>query len=224
MWKKQYIDKDKDTISNGWSELGSLAHNILESFYKREIKGKEMEKKWQDGHMELDLRFPSPYMIGPYINGISLYFLKMGGKFPEYYNGSYKIIGVEREINIELAEGVNMIGYIDLELMDKEKNAVIVDHKISKVFEGSKLEEKLRQLYLYSLSHNRPPKSLMYNFFWKGEVLEVPFTEEGQQEALKWALSTIKAIEKEKKYKAAPDKFFCKNLCSFGHTCEFAKK
>lgn len=220
MWKKQYTDKDDNTISNGFSDLGSLTHDTLEMFYKKEIEGSELYHYWRDKFEEMDLRFPNVNMIRAYRIGILSYLHQLGIKYPKFYTGRYKIVGVEREINIKLGSH-DFIGFIDLELESPSGERIIVDHKISRVFEDKNLEDKLRQLYLYSLDYDRPPKSLMYNFFFKGKTLTIPFNKQAQDNALKWALDTIEAIEVEEEYKANPDKFFCNHICSYGHTCEF---
>ena len=219
MWKKNYVEEDKNTITNGFSDLGSLTHDTLELFYKKKLRGDEMYHHWRDRFEEMELRFPNVNMIRAYRIGILSYLHSLGIKYPEYYTGNYKVVGVEREIRIKVGEH-DFVGYIDLELESPSGDKIIVDHKISRVFENNQLKEKLRQLYLYSLDYDTPPKSLMYNFFFKSKVLSIPFDKNAQQEALKWALDTIEAINKEEEYKASPDKFFCNWICSYGHTCK----
>lgn len=219
MWYKTYAERDEDTVSNGFSDLGTLTHDTLEKFYKKEIEGKDLYHYWRDKFDEMDLRFPNVNMIRAYRIGILSYLSKLGRKYPKFYTGRYKIVGVEREINIKLEEH-DFIGYIDLELETPSGDRIIVDHKISKVFEGSNLEDKLRQLYLYSLDYDKPPKSLMYNFFFKGEVLTIPFDKKEQEKSLEWALETIDMINDEVNFEANPDKFFCNNICSYGHKCK----
>lgn len=138
---------------------------------------------------------------------------------------------VEREINLDI-DGRPFVGYIDLETRAKEGYTQIIDHKLSKKFSKADLKKKQRQMYLYSIDHEKtfgaPPKELIFNFYSTGEYLIIPFNKEDQQEAYDWALETIIKIENKDwnsgEFKTSSSKFFCDNLCGFRNNCNFKAK
>lgn len=225
MWSKQYLEEDEDKIDNGFALLGTITHEVLEAFYKKKLEGRLLSITWQSkyGDIEDKLRFPSRGMAKAYRLSVTSYLFALGKKYPSHYTGDYKLKGVERKIEIKLGEH-DFVGYIDLELESPDGDLYIVDHKISRPFEKSQVKSKLRQLYLYSLDYETPPDYLMYNFFKANTTVRYKFDKEAQEEAKQWALDTIEMIEKEKDFNPNLNKFFCGNLCSYGHSCKFANK
>ncbi len=155
----------------------------------------------------------------------------------------FEIIGVEEEIRTNLVDerGKNypFIGFIDLAIRNKETGDIyIIDHKSSKYpfkKDGKSLlkqaekdfEKYKHQMYLYAKyiyeKYGKYPKKLMWNHFKDQKVAAIDFDENELAKSIKWYIDTIHEIENDETFEAKEDFFYCKNLCAFRNSCEYAK-
>lgn len=249
MFKMTYLDKDEDgnhkwpQAENAFGLWGTHCHECLERFYKGELMSFELLQEYEDGYDDaIYMEFPPNKFkdLGQsYYEAGQDYFAEFSD-LPD----NIEILGVEQKISLNL-DGRNFVGYIDLVLRDKETQDIfIVDHKSKAKFSSpEELEHYSYQPYLYSLwvkeQYGVYPKELIFNMFRIGEIVRVPFTEEGLQKALTWFHSTIDRIyadvkfddkikldfrQKHKKlceYKFAD--FFCRWICGVRCNCKRSK-
>ena len=220
---------------NFFGQYGSLMHKILEKYEKEELSIFEISEYYEDNfHKEVTREAPK----NKYIDIRQSYF----DKGLEYLDNidlvldDYDILGIEKEVKFKI-EGYDMIGYIDLLLKDKKTGDIIVlDHKsgslkFKKNGELSKselghIEGFKRQLYLYSIAvideYGIRPKYLKWNLFKDRNWYEIKFNNEEFENAKKWAVDTIKAIEQETEWLPKSSAYFCRNLCDMRNSaCEY---
>ena len=64
----------------------------------------------------------------------------------------------------------------------------------------------------------------MWNHFKTGDLTVVPFEAADYEEALKWAMGTIKKIEDDTRFVEKKDYFFCHNICQYRNLCEYLEE
>lgn len=228
-----YIECNKGD-NNFFGQFGTLIHTILEKYAKGELSIFEISQYYEDNFDDIvterapfnkyvDIR-QSYYEKGlDYLNNIDLIL------------EDYEILGVEKKVEFNIG-GYKMLGYIDLLLRDKDGNIIVLDHKsaslkFKKNGDISKTDLKhftdfKRQLYLYSMAvineYNIEPKYLWWNMFKEKKHIKIEFNNEEYDEAIKWAESTVKLIEKETMWLPNPDRYYCRNLCGMrNNACEY---
>jgi hypothetical protein len=223
---KQYILKEEGD-DNGHAQLGTLCHEILESYLKGELESYELSGVFVK-------RFPNfvtaPFAKNKYVD------LKLRGyqRCKEYFDTfegfdefKYDKDGIEKEVKFKLG-GFDFIGYIDLFAKNEEGGLEVIDHKTKGKFSSKKeMTKYLRQLYLYSLpiyeEFNEYPQYLNFNMIRELDWIQVKFDKDDYEETLKWATDIINQIYEDIKWLPKSDAFFCKSLCNFGKRfCEFA--
>lgn len=229
-WKRVYIDCEPR--ENGFfGEFGSLCHSILEGYAKGEISIFEVSEVYEEEFNNVVVHDAPP---NKYIDLRQSYF----DKGLDYFNNfdlnldRYEILGVERKVEFQIVDK-DFVGFIDLLLRDKETDDIIIlDHKSAslKFKKNGEISKKdadhykdfQRQLYLYSLpiieKYGKVNK-LRWNMFKDQKEIEIPWQEEGCEEAQKWAKDTISLIEKEKDWAPNPDFYYCHYLCSQRNNC-----
>lgn len=231
-WLLSYIECE-DRSSNFYAEFGKYCHEILEKFANGELEKKELvpyyEEYFDDNvksfvyHKTADIR-QSYYEKGKaYFENFDLDLSK------------YEVLGVEKKCKYNL-EGKKFIGYIDLLLKDENGDIIVLDHKSSeypftpkgkmKKAKEEDFRDYKRQLYLYAKQvfneYGVFPRYLWWNFFKFREWVKIDFIMEEYEEALEWALKTIKDVYDEADFSPNIDYFYCSNLCSFRNgVCEF---
>ena len=223
-WKMHYIDATP-SIDSAMGQFGSFCHHCLEKYAKGELDIFSIVSYYEDHYGEwVTMDFPPNNYVDLaqkyYDTGLD-YFTNLNFDFDRY-----EILGVEKEVRFAVGD-IEMIGYIDLLLRDKESNEItICDHKsavlkmlkkggISKS-DQKHFEDFKHQLYLYSIpiiqEYGRVDK-LMWNMFRQGDIIEIPWKEEECLAAQNWAVETLALIENETDFAADPDEFYCRNLC-----------
>lgn len=221
-WKKHYIDLD-DTVNSAYGQSGSVAHSVLESYFKGELNEFELSDAFTERYSE-EVTMPFPEKTGDTVYDKALEYFENFS----FESDKYNILGVEKKIEFNIGE-YKCVGYIDLLLRDKEDGRIIVlDHKSSsiKILKNGNVSKGdaehflafKRQLYLYSKAvieeYNEEPKTLKWNMFKDHTYIEIPWDRNEYEEALVWAEETIKTINKETNYPANPSYFYCCHLCS----------
>lgn len=229
--------------SNGFSEQGSLIHDILDKWAKGKIKKKDMaaeyERRYPD---EVVTSFPrmltsKGYAEKTYLQGLE--YFKNFDEFP-----GYTIVSAEEKFDqpFKLTDGTErpFIAFIDLILRDEFTGGLVIfDHKSKSLAEFKKHKEEMyRQQYLYSYfvhkKYNEWPAALAFNLFKaEGYKDEQEFSMDKYNETMQWATDAIHQIESydvldwmkckeqrvnKKTGKAEPD-MFCEFLCGPRKSC-----
>lgn len=216
MWKLQYLEVFEKT-ENWFSALGSLMHLIIEAYEKGKIKDPAaVFEKYYDirvYHME-------------FANWNDKWRVQTLTFFQNFKGFRTKATSLEREFKTDMGE-FTLRGFIDREVFEPDGEALIIDHKISNHFSGKKLEEKARQLYLYSKPYKekwgRFPEFLMFHHP-RSKTTVIPFELEDYEKAIKWAKDTYTAIQKEKEFEPTVSGFFCSMICSVRDKCDAWRK
>ena len=232
-WNLHYLQCNKS--ENGFfGEYGSLIHKILEKYAKNELSLFELNNYYEEHFDECvphdappnrfsDIR-QSYYDKGiEYLNNINLDLEK------------YEILGVEKEIHFKINDK-DFVGYIDLLVKDKKtEEIIIIDHKSAsiKILKNGKISKPdqqhfldfCRQLYLYSIpiiEEYGSVSKLKWNMFKDQKWIEIPWEQEGYEEAIQWAKDTLELIENEKDWRPNPRYYYCYFLCGQrNHACEY---
>lgn len=224
-WYLKYIRNCRDT-DKFYASYGSFIHKIIERYYKGELEQNDMATEFLLGFSEnvRGIR-PNQAVVESYIDSGTEY-LRNFKPFP------FDMIAVEKRVDFEI-EGIPFTGYIDF-LGEKDGEFYIVDNKSRNLKPRSKrqkptkndivLDEKLRQLYIYSAAveqeYGKLPKALYFNCFKNGQFIEEPFSAEAYEEAKKWAVDTVRRIEDEEDFEANPEFFSCIYICGVSGKCD----
>jgi len=149
------LHKDEDRTNSIYSYSGSLAHDILEKLYSKQIKYKDMIEEFKDGwstYEIADLKFDrnneeKNKKIGDKYKENLIHFFKN-------HNVLKGKIELERFIIIKIGNYVFQ-GYIDAIRRDKDGNYIIQDWKTSSIYKGKKAIEEAGQLILYAIGLNQ---------------------------------------------------------------------
>jgi len=232
-WKLHYIECNK-SLEGFFGQFGSFMHKILEMYAKEEISLFELSQYYED-NFSSEVTCDAP--PNGYVDIKESYY----NKGMEYLDNidlildNYEILGVEKEVKFKIGN-YDMIGYIDLLLKDKETGKIIIlDHKSAsiKILKSGKISksdqqhflEFQRQLYLYSkavIEEYGHADYLEWNMFKDRNHIKIEWTQEGYDEAIKWAEDTIHLIENEENWFPNPDYYYCNYLCGQReNACEY---
>lgn len=220
---------------NFFSQYGSFVHKILEKYEKDELSLFELCDYYEKN---FDEEIPCPAPPNKFTDLRQSYYDK-GMDYLENIDldlENYDILGVEKPVNFKL-EKYQMVGIIDLLLKDKKTGEItVLDHKsgslkINKNGCVSKSDEEhfksfKRQLYLYSAAvtaeYGVKPKYLKWNLFKDRNYLTIEFNDKEFEEAKRWAIDTIHAIENDTKWLPNPSDYFCRYICDMRDcACEY---
>ena len=228
------------TKNNAFAEWGSYMHSLLEAYFKGEADFFDLSFMYMDGYSDSVVeKFPP----NKYVDlGESYY--DAGMEYLNNFEGlddKYEVIAVEEKCLMEIGK-YKFIGFIDLVLRDKTDGRLMIwDHKSKSKFSSKReLSEYLRQLYLYATyvkqKYGEYPKTLSFNMFRAGDIVEVEFNQADCDTAVKWFTDTIDKIYETSVFndKIAVayydkmkdindfkcDDFFCNNLCDTREHCE----
>ena len=224
-WYQQYVKANRGADSS-FGQFGSYCHMLLERFAKGEFDAGELVDYYKENYLD---NVYLPFPPNSYVDLAQKYY-DLGLEYFENLNidlKPYEILGVEKQVNFKIGDK-DFIGFIDLLLRDKETGEItILDHKSAtikilksgKVSKGDKehFEDFKRQLYLYSIpiiKEYGAVSKLKWNMFKQGNFIEIPWNKEEYEGTIKWAEHTLKLIENETEFRAEPDEFYCRNLCS----------
>lgn len=209
------------------SSYGSLMHRILASVYAEGWRSERCVTEYLTRfRAEVQGRPPTQAVFDSLFNG-GLEALKHLRLLPG------AVTGVEKQVSFQV-DGYPFTGIIDLK-MYTGTGFEIVDHKTKVLKPRSKrkkptksdreLDSYLRQLYLYAISMwdslGAYPENLVFNCF-RGEVVREGFDPERLGAVKQWAIDTIHAIERERRWQPNPEYFTCHNLCGLRKQCVYA--
>lgn len=224
--------------SNGFAEQGSLIHDILDKWAKKEIKKEDMAAEYERRYPEeVVTSFPrmltaKGYAEKTYNQGLE-YFKNFNG-FP-----GYTVVSAEEKFDqpLKLTDGTErpFIAFVDLILRDDFTGGLVVmDHKSKSWTEFRRhREEMYKQQYLYSFfvheKYGEWPTATAFNLFKEGgKTDEQEFSMDRYNEVMQWATDAIYRIEsfdvldwmecKPQKTPGKPD-MFCSYICSTRASC-----
>lgn len=226
-WFLEYIDDPLRIKSEPkfYSSFGSLVHQLIEEYYKGELKKEDMRVAYL-ARFSKEVRGERPPgdIVDKYIKA-GYEYLKSFEPFP------YNVVDVEKRVQFEIA-GHKFIGFIDY-LGEKDGEFYVVDNKSRDLKPRSKrkkptlkdkeLDDMLRQLYLYAgaiqQEYGKFPVKLCFNCFRNKTFIEEPFVEMRYTEAVEWATRTIEKIQRANDFYPNIDYFFCRYLCDYSREC-----
>ena len=224
--------------SNGFAEQGTLIHDLLDKWAKRELTLEQLPKEYARRYPD-EVVTSFPRMLAS--KGYAQKSYEQGLEYFENFNGfpGYKVISAEEKFDmpIKLTDGTErpFIGFVDLILRDEFTDGlVIMDHK-SKSWTTFKREREsmYKQQYLYAYFVHEKfgewPTSLVFNLFKEGgRIDEETFSMDKFNEVMQWATDAINQIEsydildwmvcKEQKTPGKPD-MYCSEICSSRKLC-----
>lgn len=221
----RYPREDWDALF--FSSYGSLMHELLEKFYKKELSADQALTTYLvNFKSKVPKKAPNPTVFRNYFNDGFTYLSSLAPI-------SGRIVGVEEKVETEIS-GVPFVGFLDLEIEDDD-GFFIVDHKSRALKPRSKrkkptksdelLDEYLVQLYLYSEFFRQKrgefPKYLCFNCFRNNTLIREPFVQEHHERALHWLTSKIEEIAVEKDFDPDIDWFKCTFLCDAHDKCDY---
>lgn len=149
----KYIKKvPEDRTDCVYANTGSIAHDILEKYYTKQIPYADMIDMFEDGWITAveiaDLKFDrndetkNDSIKAKYHDDLYHF-------FQNHVPLSYKPM-IEQFVKVRVDNNV-LQGYIDCCFKDEDGNIHIVDFKTSSMYKGKTLEEKSGQLTIYAL-------------------------------------------------------------------------
>ena len=223
-WFLKYIEHETEE-PQFYASYGSFMHELLAEFYSgragREACAKRFLLDFSDkvrGERPPG-RIPSDFIDAGYN------FLKTAEPLP------FRTLGVERNVQFGVADAV-FTGFIDY-IGERDGKLYVIDHKSADIRPRSgkakptakdkELDERLRQLYLYSAAvfaeFGRYPATLCFNCYRTGAFVEEPFDEERYFDTLDRAAELIRTIRDCDDFPAHPDFFRCRYLCGLQNEC-----
>ena len=227
-------ENEYQTEGNYYAEVGSFVHSILEKIFKGELSVEDAPDYYLNHFDENVFYTIRPEQMEKVYEDCANYFSSLDLDWLT----RYEILGVEKRINIQI-DGYPFTGIIDLLLKNKSNGKIVLmDHKSGKSPLSPKtgkllktqeavFNEHKKQLYLYSKAvkeeYGDLPSLLCWNHFRDSTIVREPFNSIEYEEALKWMVDTVHAIENEQIYDGNREYFYCRFLCPYRHTCEYAK-
>jgi len=228
-WKLIYIDK-KERSNNFFGEVGTLFHEILEKYFKKEIESYELVPFFQKNYKSIvksDPPLTMPQLRENYYQDGIRFFSDF-----DFPRDNYKVLQIENK-NETILNGIKFVFKPDLILKDLKTNQIILlDHKTSNPYTpkgtiiSSKIVPYIRQLELYA-SALWIQSEIEVNQLWLWFV-RYNKIEKFVVDPVKTTLNLnrfydiINQIKEEKEFMPNPsNKFFCQNLCSCSDYCEY---
>lgn len=220
----KYLYNDDNKQENFYANFGTYMHRIHELFYTGVLKQEELV----DYYIE---HFDS---VG-YNKHRSKYFVEG----LNYLEGGISvipssIIGVEQQLDFKVGE-YDFTGIIDLLYKNDDGILTICDHKSHPLQPRSKrkkptlsdkeLDQYLKQLYLYAHGVHQLGLGnvgvLQFNCFRVCSTISEIYSKDKEDEAVEWAINTIRNIENTTSFMPTGEWFYCHNLCDHRGVCEY---
>lgn len=210
-----------------YASYGSFMHKLIENYYLGIMTKEQMLDAFIGGFStNVKGDRPSSSVVESYIK-CGIEYLKSFKPFP------YKMLAVEERIEFEI-NGNKMVGIIDFVGADGDE-ICIGDNKSRNLKPRSKrskptksdmeLDSMLRQLYIYSAAikqkYGKFPKTLFFNCFRTGTIVEEPFDEDAYNKAIQWASDKIEEIKDCDDFHPSWEYFLCTFLCGLRNECEY---
>lgn len=230
-WLLQYIYKE-DRRQNYFAAFGLFSHEIMESWWDKEIDTFELSTYYKDNYNNR-VTIPAPLFLEKYNFSQRAYdsTLSFYENF-DWNRNDFKLLGNEDTIEAEY-RGKKLTIRPDTLVRHIPSNEVwLIDYKTSAMFDKKtgkpkrdKLETYKKQLFLYAyfIERERGYKIdkiiLVFPKFSLDKNIVIDYNENIAMEYLSWFFKTIQQIEQEENFEANPNKFFCDNLCSVSESC-----
>ena len=211
---------------NAFSQYGGFVHELLEQCSLGKVASFELCEKYVD---EFDIAVTMDFPPNAFADLRSSYY-NDGYSFLEKYEGfpEYEILGVEQKFTEDFGS-FKLRGVIDLILRDKEGNIIIQDWKSKAKFKNKEEQRHYGfQTHLYA-KHIKSkygvwPTTLRFYMFRKGNIVDIPFTVAGYEDAVQWAENTINQIRVCEEWVPSCDSFFGTTLCGFRNSCQYVER
>lgn len=220
-FKLKYVDEHED-IANGFSEFGTLFHEVLENYAKRIITAEDCSAAY---NMSFDEAVTAPYP--PYPKNMRQRAFHRGERYFNAFAGfgeKYEVVATEQGLYGMIGPH-KFRGVVDLVLRDLIDNRlVIIDHKTkSQASMKKEMELFKKQLYLYAhliiTQMKEHPRAIGFNMVDLDEFMLFDFDEAEYAETLKWAEDSIDEILLADEFPPKPDYYFCEHICGVRHVC-----
>lgn len=227
-YMREYLNGEVPA-SHGVTESGTFMHNVMEKYFKGELKKDELVdyfmanfNKEVPSSMTLQMTDTfSKDMYSLYYQGYLKYLQEFEG-----IPNCHEIVDIEKWFEVPHKDFI-INGRIDLIYRDKDNNLFVLDHKSKSKFKSKKDKAQYaRQLYLYAMAtkmlYGEYPKQLVFNLM-RGDFVFIDFDEKELEKTLAWVEKTVEDIRDVITYDANPDTFFCRNWCGLS-PCELCHK
>ena len=220
----KYIYGEPNGQTNFYAGFGTYMHRIHELFYTGILKQEDLVPYYIEHFDEVG-----------YHKGRSKYFVEG----LNYLEGGIQVVpssvlGVEQVINFKV-DKYDFTGVIDLLYKNADGTLTICDHKSHPLQPRSnrkkptasdrELDSYLKQLYLYAHGVHQLGLGdvgvLQFNCFRIAKTLDNIYLKEKEEEAVAWAVDTIRSAENAERFPPFQDWFFCHNLCDHREVCEY---
>jgi len=225
---REYLNGERPA-SHGVTESGTFMHNVMEKYFKGELKQDELVEYFianfdKEVPSTMSLQMTDTFskdMYGLYYQGYLKYLQEFKG-IPNLK----QIVDIEKWFELPHKDYI-LNGRIDLVYRDNDDNLYVLDHKSKSKFKSKKdRAQYARQLYLYAAAakvlYGEYPKQLVFNLM-RGEFVYIDFNEKDLEATLAWVEKTVEDIRDVITYDAKPDTFFCRNWCGL-EPCELCNK
>lgn len=214
-WKRNYIEGDRGE-DNFFNTFGTLGHSVFEKVDRGELRPDQAAEEWLSRYDAEVVPHTASWME-KWKNGATRTFTNFKGWRTEP-------VWVEHHFTLEM-DGYLFQGHVDRLGKAKNGDLILSDYKCAKPFEGAKLREKARQLYLYAgavyAESGKWPKKLVFYHFVQGVPVIIPFKEKDFEEAMEWMDRTVQDIETYSgSYPMQDNGYFCEAVCGYRNTCE----
>lgn len=228
-WYKTYIEGDRG-LSNAFADYGLAYHKVIEKF----INGELFEFELIDEFNSIVKQCPYNFPPNKYVDLRQTTYNGVINHFTNNINwlDDFKILSCENKREYDI-NGLPFVSIVDLEAVRiKNKNHVIIDHKLANPFKKSDLLDKIKQLYVYSYIfkdvYGKYPDELIFNHFKKSEFVIHNFDKKIFDKTIDWLLKKVEYIEKQTKFPARCEliknpkqDWFATQLCSHRQQCKF---
>lgn len=215
MWEYNYIENISGE-SNFYAHYGTFAHLIFELFALGKIDN--TFEVWMNHYQKRVLYRTNDHEIPPWEKK-----WKAEGSwfFDEFKGFEGETVWTEQHILLEF-ERFKFQGFVD-RLESRGKDLVMIDFKSSKPFIKKDIEQKGRQMYLYSRGVKemlgKYPKQLEFLHFRQNKKTVIDFSLKEYNAAVDWAKRKVDEILEAEEFPANPSYWFCNNLCNYRSIC-----
>jgi hypothetical protein len=225
-WYLTYREGNRG-INNAWSDWGLAYHQLVKKYFDGDLFIFEFKDQYIEEINKCAYKFPK----FKYVDLNTRIFDEIMIHIDEFnFFDDYKILDYEKEYKYDF-EGLPFIAIPDLEV-EKDKEFILMDHKISKIWSRADEEKKLRQLYVYSIplktKYNIFPYKFHVNFFKDNTIKEYDFDSNKLEDTKRWVHNQVNLIEKETEFsprclqvKDCKKDFYAIQLCNHRCDCEF---
>ena len=225
-WYLHYLMQEPEE-EQFYASFGSFCHELIARYYTGELKKDELLPEFLQGFCNrVQGVRPSTEIERKYLN--------QGANYFEHFEAfPLNTVMVEQQVDLDL-DGIKFTGIIDYLGKSGDNDLIVVDHKSADLKPRSKrnvptqtdlkLDETLRQLYIYSewvfRNYGSYPKELWLNCFRTGKIIKETFNREKCEEAKSWAKHQFEQICREDLFLPTDDYYYCKWICGQHNNCD----